>query len=386
MTHRLIDTTRDRIFKNIHGNNLVYNACWEDPRIDRQLLALDRSSRVVMLTSAGCNALDYLLDGPAEIHTVDMNPRQNALLQLKLALIARGEFADLFAMFGQGAHAEFRRVYRTLRAQLPSYAREFWDVKIKYFDIKGLKKSFYYRGSSGAFAWTLHQALRTAKGFRRHVYDFLDATSLDEQATLYAKIEPALWNAFSRWLLKRHAVLAMVGVPRPQLALIDAQHPESLTGFLRASLRRVATELPIGENYFWRVYVKGSYSRNCCPNYLREEHFAALRANSWRIQSYTSTLTAFLRQHPSPYSHYVLLDHQDWLAWQQPEALREEWEQILANSQAGTRVLFRSASTSTNWLPEFVRERLRFFPEQTEGLHGLDRVGTYGSLHFAEVL
>ena len=39
-----------------------------------------------MLTSAGCNALDYLLDGPAEIHAVDVNFRQNALLELKAAV------------------------------------------------------------------------------------------------------------------------------------------------------------------------------------------------------------------------------------------------------------------------------------------------------------
>jgi len=35
------------------------------------------------LTSAGCNVLEYLLDSPAEIHAVDVNPRQNALLHLQ---------------------------------------------------------------------------------------------------------------------------------------------------------------------------------------------------------------------------------------------------------------------------------------------------------------
>ena len=72
--------TQDAIFNRVHGTNLVYNTCWEDPRLDRQMLNLQSDSRLVMITSAGCNALDYLLDGPAEIHAVDMNPRQNALL------------------------------------------------------------------------------------------------------------------------------------------------------------------------------------------------------------------------------------------------------------------------------------------------------------------
>jgi len=37
-------------------------------------------------------------------------------------------------------------------------------------------------------------------------------------------------------------------------------------------------------------------------------------------------------------------------------------------------------------VPEAVRARLRFQPERTAKLHLTDRVGTYGSLHFAEVL
>ena len=88
----------------MHNRCLIYNVCWEDPRIDRQILNLDAASQIVVLTSAGCNTLDYLLDSPAAIHAVDVNPRQNALLHLKLALIERGDFADLFRMFGQGAH------------------------------------------------------------------------------------------------------------------------------------------------------------------------------------------------------------------------------------------------------------------------------------------
>ena len=85
-TRSLFKATHDLVFHHVHGGQLIYNACWEDPRIDRQLLGLTSASRVVMITSAGCNALDYLLDDPAEIHAVDVNPRQNAVLELKLAL------------------------------------------------------------------------------------------------------------------------------------------------------------------------------------------------------------------------------------------------------------------------------------------------------------
>ena len=63
-----INNFRDWIFRQVHTKNLVYNTCWEDPRCDRKLLQFNEDSEVVMITSAGCNALAYLLDDPAAIH------------------------------------------------------------------------------------------------------------------------------------------------------------------------------------------------------------------------------------------------------------------------------------------------------------------------------
>lgn len=41
----------------MHLKNLVYNTCWEDPRLDREAMQLQPDDEVVMITSAGCNAL-----------------------------------------------------------------------------------------------------------------------------------------------------------------------------------------------------------------------------------------------------------------------------------------------------------------------------------------
>src|SRR6218665_541520 len=127
LAQRLIHKAHDAMFRHVHSNALIYNTCWEDPRLDRELLQLQSDSRVVMITSAGCNALDYLLDDPAEIHAVDMNYRQNALLELKQALICQGDFETLFEMFGLGSHPEFHAVYRQVRATLSEPAQKFWD-------------------------------------------------------------------------------------------------------------------------------------------------------------------------------------------------------------------------------------------------------------------
>lgn len=375
------------LFASVHGNRLIYNTCWEDPRIDRQLFQLRADSKVVVITSAGCNALDYLLDGPAEVHAVDVNFRQNALLQLKLALIERGDHEDLFSVFGVGTHGQFPKLLDSLNGQLKPPAREFWTAKQHYFEERAIKNSFYYHGSSGDVAWVVRSfVLRPNRRLLGCVEDLLDAGSLAEQQTLYSRLEPLFWNQFSRWMMRQPMVLAMLGVPTAQARLIEEHHPDGVAGYVRDKLLHVATRVPMRDNYFWRVYVKGSYTPACCPNYLKPGNFAALHSALPRVHTHTSTLAEFLKRHPGPYSHFALLDHQDWLARHDAAALDEEWRLLLRSSQRGTRLLLRSAGPALDFLPDWVRATVRFDTEHTAALHSQDRVGTYASLHLAVVI
>lgn len=376
----------DQFFRRIHGSQLIYNACWEDPRIDRQLLQLDANSRVVMITSAGCNALDYLLDGPAEIHTVDVNPRQNALLELKMALIRRGNYDDFFQMFGHGQHRDFRRVLTEVEADLSPFAREFWRKKIVFFSPKR-RRSFYYHGASGIVAWLFTRYLYLhRRTLKPKLLRLLESTNLEDQRFIYRDLEPDLWKGITLWFVKQPILLSMLGVPRPQIRLIVDQFPGGVAGFIQHKIQRVISEILLQDNYFWRVYLTGSYSPDCCPNYLKRESFEILKSRLNVIQHHTGTLSDLLDGSQKRFTHFVLLDHQDWLSHHAPNDLEREWRLILDRAEPGSRVLMRSAGIKIDFLPPFVPKALRFFPELTESLHATDRVGTYGSLHFAEVL
>ncbi len=383
---KLSHRAHDALFRRVHTSTLIYNTCWEDPRLDREMLQLRPDSRVVMITSAGCNALDYLLDGPQEIHAVDMNPRQNALLELKLAVIEHGDYAELFRLFGEGARPGFRDLLRQLSPRLRPYARRFWEAKHRYFESTRLNPSFYYRGAAGQVAWVVLQSLvRTNRGVRHFMEQLLDARSLAEQDFLYARMRPVLWNTFNSWLVSQPVTMAMLGVPRPQIRLIAHQFPGGIAGYIQHKMEYVLTKLPMQDNYFWRVYATGRYTKECCPNYLRAENLIALRQRAPRVKAHTATVTEFLRNNPGPYSPYILLDHQDWLAAHDTDGLREEWDLVLKNSRPGTRILMRSASPKIDFIPAAAHERLRFFPDWANRLHLRDRVGTYGSTLLAEV-
>lgn len=128
----LQDRLDQKIFNALYARSLVYNTCWEDPEVDRQALRLAAEDRLLVITSAGCNALDYALQGPSKIHAVDANPRQNALLELKIASIRHLGFNDFFALFGSGFHPDARRLYcQYLRGDLSPFARAYWDRRIE---------------------------------------------------------------------------------------------------------------------------------------------------------------------------------------------------------------------------------------------------------------
>lgn len=372
-----VNELRDKLFQKVHTSNLVYNTCWEDPAIDRKLLEIDEYSKMVMITSAGCNALDYLLDNPEVIHTIDMNPRQNALMELKKTIFKLGDYQLLKDLFLDGHFDDAESKYKKdIRPALPDFAREFWDAKfVRYF---AGKKSFYFRGTSGRFAWLFMQYLNSSKKSRQTSSKLVEAQTLEEQQEAYGKIEKKVLSQFVKWLINRHITLSLLGVPRAQRNLIADKYPGGMAGFVGDKLRYIFTQLPISDNYFWRLYITGKYSESCCPNYLREENFETIRKRIDRIKTYNGTVTDFLKEHPNFYSHYILLDHQDWMAAHLPEALDEEWEKILKNGTAGTKILMRSAAERIDFIPAKYLERLEIEKNKTETLHKQDRVGTYG--------
>ena len=373
---------KDAWFSFIHKNFLIYNTCWEDPRVDRQLLKLSPESNVVMITSAGCNALDYALDSPNHIHCVDMNYRQNALLELKKALFREGDYDFLFELFGTGTLMNSRKEeFLSIANNLERDYQKFWADHSDLFS-NNTKGSFYYRSTSGWFARIINFYLKRVNSLELAKQLFRTDT-LIEQKEIYTQIENNMWTGWLERFLQGNLALSLVGVPDNQHVILDQE--VSVSEFIKYSFRRTFTELPTSDNYFWNVYINGAYTKDCSPEYLKECNFIELSNSVDSISTHTATLNEFLENNPGLYSHYVLLDHMDWLADKHQQVLEREWSLILKNSAPGTKILFRSATTHHDFLPDFVFDKVTFHPELTEPIHKLDRVGTYGSTHLCTV-
>lgn len=389
------------VFKLCHGNQLVYNTCWEDPRLDRQALQLGEGDRVLVITSAGCNALDYALDEPERIDTVDMNPRQNALLDLKLAAIRRTDFDSFFELFGRGRTSAWGDVYTEgLRAELPAASRKFWDKNGKFFLGRGRRPSFYFRGSSGTFASGINWYINRFTKVRDDIERMLDADSLEEQSEIYfSKVKPAFWGPKLRWILQRDATLATLGVPRAQRQQLERYYEGGIATFIEHSLDAVFSKLPLKDNYFWRVYLTGEYTPECCPEYLKPDNFQRLKGGpnkpglASRIHTHTTTILDHLKGADCDYSHFILLDHMDWMAEHMRDMLGVQWQEIVDRADDDATFLWRSAAVicefvdpikvKVNGKQRTLGEVLEYNRELADKLHEIDRVHTYGGFSIA---
>jgi len=382
------------VFNALYRRSLVYNTCWEDPAVDRDALQIRPDDRLLVITSAGCNVLDYALTGPQRIHAVDANPRQSALLELKLAGIRALQFDDFYSVFGEGRHARFRELYRDgLRSRLTPFARAFWDEREHWFDHRRL--SFYFRGLSGWVARGFRGYFALRPQLARDVHALFECRSLEEQRELYAaRVQPAIWGRGMNWVLSRQLTLSLLGVPWPQRREVEAQHHNGVASFVRDCFDYVAQQLPLSTNYFYSVYVRGRYDRTCCPEYLKPGNFAALKAGLVdRIDVHTCTVTEFLRGTRERISKFVLLDHMDWMSCYRPQALAEEWEAIFERAAPQARIIFRSAHARPTYLRGLragrhggpVLGRLQFDDDLARRLHLGDRVHTYAGFHIADV-
>ena len=386
-------------FNLVHGRNIVYNQCWEDPRLDRVALELTPQDRVVVITSAGCNAIDYALAGAGHVHAVDMNPKQNHLLDLKLVGMKQLDYPPFRKLFGEGCLPEWDEVYPSkLRPDLSADARRYWDRKGILFR-KGRRKSFYFRCTSGTFAWFVNYYVDRVAKMRDAVNALLAAENVEQQKSLFEQYDLAqkLWKPMIRFAMRRDVTLSLLGVPRAQRRQIDEGYPGGILQFVVDRVEAVFTKIPLKDNYAWRVYLTGKYSPEACPEYLKPDNFQKLKDGlSKQVTTHTNTVQGFLEQQDQPITRFILLDHMDWLSKDPTKRiLTSEWQAIVNKASPNARVLWRSAGLDGTFINSIevqvngqkrkLADILKYNEPLAKQLHAQDRVHTYGSFCVADI-
>jgi len=257
-----------------------------------------------------------------------------------------------------------------------------------------LKRSFYWRGTSGTISWCIGWYLSLFAGLPEAFKAIFNAKSVEEQRQIYKKvIQPKVWSRLTLNIIKSELYMTWSGIPVPQqkLLLKMAGSAKCVGDWIKDQVEFVLTQLPLHDNHYWRLYFYGKYTKDCCPEYLKEENFEKLKASVGKISVITDTITGFLKNYKhSKISTYILLDHMDWMV-DKPELLTEEWNEILSNATRDPKFLWRSAAPDAEFVLDTsvtykgkqtqLRDILEMDVDTAARLHVLDRVHTYTSMH-----
>ena len=385
----------EKLFSLIHKSNLTYTTSWEDPRLDRQALNLKENDTILMITSGGCNALDYALDRPKHIYSVDINPHQNALLELKLAAIRQLDFNSFFELFGRGNLVNFSVIYQSkLRPLLSPWTQKYWDKQGKRFFNS--RRSFYFHGSSGWVMRFVNFFTKKIIKNRNQIEQLFSANTISEQQKIYEQHLRHTLTPFLRRLLSNNFTLWLNCVPPQQRQQVELDFGCSIGAVYGQWLEEMLTQVPITDNYFWRVCLYGEYSPACCPNYLKRDNFEALKGGLVnRISVHTNTVENFLRENDVTISHFVLLDHMDWLSNYRYSELESEWQAMVEKINKQARIIFRSMLSKVEYLDDInvlakgsrqpLKNLLKYDLELARELHQQDRTHIYGSFYIADL-
>ena len=368
----------------------VYNQIWEDPRVDLEALELDENSRILTISSGGCNALNYLAQGPESVTAVDLNRHHIYLLNLKIAALKGLEnHEDFFAFFGFGKSERAWELYKEkIKPHLDAQAREFWETgllfrrdRITFFEKAGL----YEHSRNGYFLRFFH---RFARVFGCKPDEILKAKTLEEQEILYTKYADPFFNNFLVKVLGKMPVTMFgLGIPPQQYDELkqDLTSDKNIIEIYRERVKRLACDYPIGENYFaWQAFARkyDTEKRSAVPNYLKEENFGTLKSNSPRIRTSIGSVTDEIKNNPyCSFNRFVFLDAQDWM---DEKTITDLWTAIAENAESGSRIIFRTASAFSpveTKLPASLRDRFVYEEAFSRELFKQDRASIYGGFH-----
>jgi S-adenosylmethionine-diacylglycerol 3-amino-3-carboxypropyl transferase len=375
----------------------VYNQIWEDPRVDLRALRLDANSRVLTISSGGCNALNYALENPESVTAVDLNRHHIYLLNLKIAALKfLPSYEDFFAFFGYGKSERAVENYQKFIApNLDRNTREFWESnslvgklahgrRINFFRKGGL----YENSRNGYFLRFFHKFSRLL-GCRPE--EVLKAKTIAEQAELYEKYIAPFFDSFViKTIGKMPVTMFGLGIPPQQYDELKRDLSGDGDGggvieIYKERAKRLAVEYPIYENYFaWQAFARkyDTENRAAVPEYLKEENYATLKRNADCLRTKIGSVTEEIKSRPkNAFNRFVFLDAQDWM---DAAALTELWQAVAERGASGSRIIFRTAGAMSpieKNLPPDLRARFHYERDFSEELFKQDRASIYGGFH-----
>lgn len=310
---------------------LNYSSSNEDSRSEVKALRIGTRDAVLCITGSGARTLDLLIESPREIVSIDFNPCQNFLLELKVQATKHLEYEDFLEFLGVFPSPKREHLYKTIRRSLSIDARNFWDNNSVM-----IQNGVIYQGRWERY---FRQLERLVSFVRPHLRDKLfSCGSLSDQARIWRdEWNTPLWRVFLRCISSRAVWKYIFRDPGfYQYVPVSLSIYKYLNKkFTSAFENTFATDSPLASLLFF-----GKYSPNgTLPAHLQKRHYMRLRNNLERVRIVTQSLIDVLDSaKKDSFDKYSL---SDFASYTSIEEYKRIWKGIIKTASKEARLCER---------------------------------------------
>ena len=358
---------------------IVYSNVWEDPELNRRALQVTADDVVLSITSGGCNSLNLLVENPKKVVSIDGNPTQNYLLELKIAAIRTLEYEEFLEVLGVEIygkkpvfHCEHRvALYEKIKDQLTPDARSFWDENRAI-----IKSGIIMCGKVEKFFKFYRKALMLMYGKKySQIEKIFFCPDLGIQKKMYDSIEFGRWH-FLNWVFLNRKILSLVKGSHSFRFVDEKEFDKNLNRKVDRAMRNIDNR----QNYFFSLILMGKFiSENALPPYLLRKNFDGLKKNIDKIEAFQGISTDVLKKFGDDY--FTKLNLSNIFEWMEDDLFNNVMREFIQMSKNGTRLCYRYTLAQPRNLDEANLKLLKSEPELAAELHAIDRSFMYESFH-----
>jgi S-adenosylmethionine-diacylglycerol 3-amino-3-carboxypropyl transferase len=349
---------------------LIFTLNWEDPEMDRMALKIRPGDSLMTITSGGCNTLSFLLQDPSVIYTVDINPSQSYVIELKITAMKHLGYQEFVGFAGLSAIENRLSMYNKFRYTMSEGAVKFWDHNSEI-----IKKGFLINGRYETFVKLVGRFIRLIEGSRRVNDLFIDRCLEEQKAFSQKEWDTGRTRFIFNSFFNKH-ILARRGLKANYFTFDDGSNTFAESFFKR--FRKVIIEVPVKDNYFLHLYLKGCYkSLQEAPDYLKEENYMTIKDRLDRIKIITMDAQNWLPQVPSDSMNCFALSNICELM--SLEDTLKLFREVIRTAAPDARICFRNLIIPRE-VPEELRDMIVKDVELTDRIFNADRSFVYSKV------
>ncbi|WP_367865773.1 DUF3419 family protein [Pedobacter sp. WC2423] len=261
-------------FYNLDLDHIRYSLVWEDSQTLYRSLKISTNDHLLVITSAGCNALNILLKHPASVTATDLNPVQNKMLLLKKQVILNFDYALYHDLLGLAGAVAVNEAKQRILPTLTAADQAFWTTFLEE-NPGGLLLS----GKLEKFMMAFHQSLGQEQ--QELIHQLITFDTIDAQYKFF--LEKLDNSSFKQTFIAYFSNENLSSGRDPKLL----KHVDESGGivFYKRLLLQVSSSL-LKENFYFRFIFFGlqNLPHHVLPPCYRRENYSILRKNMDRLQ------------------------------------------------------------------------------------------------------